>query len=182
MRSDKPAEADHKPDETDCDGGLLPGGTGWLLRDVAVLLVTFDGRYLMQLRDNVPWLRVADHWALFGGRIEGGETPRQAALRELVEELEFRPQAMRWFTETGFVMPQLDVAPSHKTFFEVRITLEDIAQMALHEGAAMQLFTLEEMLCEPRIVPWDAGVVILHARQDRIFRKPTGLPVADITP
>lgn len=164
-------------EEADGDGGLLPGGPGWLLRDVAVLLTTFDGRYLMQLRDNVPWLRVPGHWALFGGRVEDGETPRQAAMRELMEELEFQPGRMHWFTETGFVMPQLNVGPSRKVFFEARVTAEDIGRMVLHEGAAMRLFTLQELLDEPRIVPWDIGAVILHARQDQIFRKPVPGPV-----
>ncbi|GLR80775.1 NUDIX domain-containing protein (plasmid) [Azospirillum oryzae] len=165
-------------DEADGDGGLLPGGPGWLLRDVAVLLVTADRRYLMQLRDDLPWLRVPSHWALFGGRVEDSETPRQAALRELMEELEFQPGKLDWFTETGFIMPQLDVGASRKVFFEARITAEDIARMVLHEGAAMRLFTLQELLSEPRIVPWDIGVVILHARQDQIFRNPAPNPAS----
>jgi 8-oxo-dGTP pyrophosphatase MutT (NUDIX family) len=158
------------------DGGVL-GSVPWELRDVAGLLVTGDGRYLMQLRDDFPWLRVPDHWSLFGGRVEEGETPRQALLRELVEELEFTPRTeARWFTETGFVMPQLGVAATRKVFFEVDITEADIAAMVQHEGAGLRLFTVEDLLAQPRVVPWDLHAVILHARRDTIFRAPETEP------
>lgn len=139
------------------------------LRDVAALMVTPDGCYLMQLRDEKAGLRVPGHWCLFGGRVEAGETPRAALLRELHEELEFAPRSLRWFTETGFVMPQLGVAPSWKTFFEVPVTEPDVTAMVQHEGAGRRLFCLEELLREPRLVPWDVHVVMLHARRGIIF-------------
>jgi hypothetical protein len=87
--------------------------------------------------------------------------------------LEFVPkQDVRWFTETAFLMPQMGVAPTRKAFFEIWITECDIAGMVQHEGADMRLFSVDALLREPRIVPWDAHTVILHARQDVIFRLP----------
>ncbi len=53
---------------------------------LAVLLV--GGRYVMQLRDNRPGIPDPGVWALFGGRIEPGETPRAALVREIQEELD----------------------------------------------------------------------------------------------
>lgn len=151
------------------EGGVLEAHRGPRLRDVAALMLTADGRYLMQLRDDRPDLRVRDHWCLFGGRAEAGETPRAALLRELTEELEYRPRAVRWFTETGFVMPQLGVGPSWKTFFEVPVTEDEVAGMVQHEGAGRRLFALDELLREPRVVPWDVHAVILHARRAVVF-------------
>lgn len=156
--------------DPDHPGGLLAAAGAARLNDVAALMVTPDGRYLMQLRDNRPSLRVADHWCLFGGRVEAGETPRAALVRELAEELEFIPDAIRWFTETGFVMPQLGVGPSWKTFFEARITEADVDAMVQHEGAGRRLFTLDDLLDQPRVVPWDVQAVMLHARRDVIFQ------------
>ncbi len=50
-----------------------------------VLLVDRDGRLLMQQRDQ--YAEVAPlQWAMPGGRIEPGETPIEAAHRELLEE------------------------------------------------------------------------------------------------
>lgn len=167
-----PGAMDPESVDPDDEGGRLPaaaaGGGPWL-RDVAALMVTPDGRYLMQLRDHRP-ARVPDHWCLFGGRVESGETPRAALLRELVEELEFTPRAVRWFTGTGFMMPQLGVGPSWKSFFEIPVTEAEVAAMVQHEGAGRRLFTLDALLDEPRLVPWDAHVVMLHARRDVVFR------------
>jgi 8-oxo-dGTP pyrophosphatase MutT (NUDIX family) len=52
---------------------------------LAVLLA--NGRYVMQLRDDRPGISDPGVWALFGGRIEPGETPRAALVREIQEEL-----------------------------------------------------------------------------------------------
>jgi len=158
---------------SDHPGGVLPWGPGWVHRDVAALLVTEDGRYLMQLRDDFSWLRVAGHWGLFGGRVEAGETPREALFRELREELEFTPTVARWFIETASVIPQLGVPPSQKTFFEVPVTPAEVECLPLHEGRAKRLFTLDDLLREPRLVPWDLEGLMIHARRDAVLRRPT---------
>jgi len=41
----------------------------------------------MQLRDNKPGLPAANKWGLFGGLISGDETPAEAIIREIREEL-----------------------------------------------------------------------------------------------
>ena len=50
-----------------------------------VLLVDRDGALLMQHRDEHAPV-AANQWGLPGGRIEAGETPIEAAHRELLEE------------------------------------------------------------------------------------------------
>jgi hypothetical protein len=54
--------------------------------------------------------------------------------------------------------------------------------MVQHEGAGMRLFTVDALLREPRIVPWDAQIVMLHARRDVIFRLPDVEPLTRIVP
>ncbi len=56
------------------------------------LIVDNDGRLLLQLRDDRPGAPAAGMWGLFGGHIEDGERPAQAFLRELHEELGWRPR------------------------------------------------------------------------------------------
>lgn len=140
--------------------------------DVAALLHTPDGRYLMQKRDTKPWLRVAGHWALFGGGAKRGETPRAALLRELSEELGFRPAVARRFAEMAFSLPQLGVPPRRKLFFDVPIRTEDIQKMELREGEAMRLFRVNDLVRQHLVVPWDAYGLFLHARRETTFRLP----------
>jgi len=155
----------------DDDGGVFVRDP-FVLRDARALLVTADGRYLMQLRDDFPHLLVPDHWGVFGGRVEDGESPRRAIQRELFEELQFSPGQILWFTESAYVLPQLDVPPTQVTFFEVPIIEDDIDSMVLQEGAEMRLMSAPDLLAEPKIVPWDAYGVLLHARRNEVFRRP----------
>lgn len=56
-----------------------------LLRVAGVLLVDCEGRVLLQHRDQHAPTHPGK-WSIIGGGIEGGETPEQAARRELQEE------------------------------------------------------------------------------------------------
>ena len=52
---------------------------------VAVALIDADGRVLLQQRP--PGKAMADLWEFPGGKVEAGETPESALIRELEEEL-----------------------------------------------------------------------------------------------
>jgi 8-oxo-dGTP pyrophosphatase MutT (NUDIX family) len=67
------------------------------LTSVAIALLYRQGRFLMQLRDDIPGIIYPGHWAFFGGHIEPGETPELGLLRELQEEIGYQPPKMSWF-------------------------------------------------------------------------------------
>ena len=56
-----------------------------LMPVVAAALIDADGRVLLQRRP--PGKQMADLWEFPGGKIEPGETPEAALVRELAEEL-----------------------------------------------------------------------------------------------
>jgi 8-oxo-dGTP pyrophosphatase MutT (NUDIX family) len=138
----------------------------------AALIATSDGRYLMQRRDDFPTILLPGHWGLFGGSIEPGESAEEALRRELLEELEYRARDMSFFTEMLVGLPFAAPRTDRMSFFAVPIEAAEVSGMVLHEGAALRLFTAEELAAEPRVAPWDLAVVLMHARREVLFAPP----------
>ena len=135
----------------------------------AALLVTPDGRYLMQHRDDVPHIMLPGHWACFGGAIEPGESPEEAMRRELEEEIEFRAREVEAFTEMLVLLPLDPPRRDRMSFFAVPILGPELDGLVLHEGQGKALFSPEALAAEPRVAPWDLAAVLMHARQSALF-------------
>jgi 8-oxo-dGTP diphosphatase len=56
---------------------------------VAMAIIYQQGKFLMQLRDNIPGILYPGVWGLFGGHLEPGETPEIGLKRELIEEINY---------------------------------------------------------------------------------------------
>jgi 8-oxo-dGTP pyrophosphatase MutT (NUDIX family) len=137
----------------------------------AALLVAPDGRYLMQRRDNKPDILLPDHWALFGGSVDPGETAEAAIRRELVEELEFQAVNIERFTEMMIELPLAPPRLDRMSFFAVPIAAGAEAAMRQHEGTGRRLFTPEDLAAEQQVAPWDLAAVLMHARRRRLFAR-----------
>lgn len=57
------------------------------LAPVAIAIIEQQGRFLLQLRDDIPGINYPGKWAFFGGHLDPGETPEVALKRELQEEI-----------------------------------------------------------------------------------------------
>ena len=142
----------------------------------AALLATPDGRYLMQLRDPKPEILLPDHWALFGGSVDPGESAEAAIRRELKEELRFEAGRVEPFTELIIELPFAPPRRDRMSFFHVPIEDRDVAAMVLGEGAALRLFAAAALAALPKVAPWDLAVVLMHARRTTLFARRPDLP------
>lgn len=136
---------------------------------VAALLYSPDGRFLLQLRDDRPGISLPGHWALFAGQVEQNESPDQAILREIEEELSWRPPALHWFSESVQSLPRPHKPVVRRIWYQGMLPGSDLSLLRQTEGQEMRLFTLDEMLRLDRIAPWDVAVVLLLARQAALF-------------
>lgn len=100
------------------------------------------GEFLLYLRDGKPGIPFPDHWDLIGGHIEEGETPEEALIREVKEEIDFDLKDYRFFKE--YLCLEGDAYPNVKYIYTGRIDLP-VGEIPLLEGNRLQFFTREEI-------------------------------------
>lgn len=105
--------------------------------EVAIAILYQNQQFLMQLRDDIPGIFWPGHWAFFGGHLDPGETPEVAMLRELQEEIAYRPPQVKRFEryEDGQAIRHVFYAP---------LTVS-LAELELNEGWDLGLFTLDDV-------------------------------------
>lgn len=106
-------------------------------RNVALGILHQNGKFLLQLRDNIPTIFYPGYWAFFGGHIEENETPEFAVKRELQEEIGYAPPVISRFDT--FPTPEVI---RHIYYGELTV---DIGRLVLSEGWDMGLWTVEEI-------------------------------------
>ena len=143
------------------EGPLTPADAS-----VAIIILD-DRRYLMQLRDQRRGVFYPGHWGLFGGAIEPGETPEAALYRELLEELDYRPLAVSYFTRFSFDFRCCGSPPVERYYYEVKVAISKVQTMTLGEGSALRAFDAEELLAGSRVTPYDAFAIWMHLTQAR---------------
>lgn len=128
---------------------------------VAIAILYRDGKFLMQLRDNIPNIVYPGHWAFFGGHIEPGESPEAALKRELLEEIGYVPSTVSFF---GYY-PDPNVL---RHVFAAPLTVE-MKDLVLGEGWDMGLMTPEEIRQGERYSETAEQVRPLSPRHQRIL-------------
>jgi 8-oxo-dGTP diphosphatase len=105
--------------------------------EVALAMLEQEGRWLLQLRDDIAGIVAPGRWGLFGGHLDPGETARQALRRELLEEIAWpSPELPFWFRDAN---PQ---RIAH--FFRGRLTVP-LNGLQLLEGQDLVLASFEEL-------------------------------------
>jgi 8-oxo-dGTP pyrophosphatase MutT (NUDIX family) len=136
---------------------------------VAALITVEDGRYLMQLRDDIPRIFYPGHWGCFGGAVGPGESGLIALRRELEEELEMQIQAamLNEFVKFDFDLNRLGQKKCYRTYYEIKTTAAEVGRFVLHEGAEMRLFAVNELFGLSNVAPYDSFAIWLHLARAR---------------
>lgn len=111
--------------------------------DVAVgIIVASDGRLLLQHRDDKPEIPARGMWGLFGGHVEAGEEPTAAFLREMDEELGWRPRHFEPYVRREIRPLEAGKDDDWRVTSHVFAAHLDvpIASLTLGEGQAMALY------------------------------------------
>jgi len=136
---------------------------------VAAIIVVPQQGYLLQLRDDRPDIFFPDHWGLFGGAIEPGESEEAALQRELAEEIgiDLPPGVARYVTRIDFDWNRPGCGRTTRAFFEVILAPERAQSLVLREGADLRVFKPDEIR-NLRVTPYDAFGLWLHINHQRI--------------
>lgn len=104
---------------------------------VALAMLEREGRWLLQLRDDIEGIVHPGLWGLFGGHLDLGEHPAQAIRRELREEIGWEADSLPfWFEHHD--------ARLTAHYFRSSLTVP-LAELTQTEGQDMVLAGLDEL-------------------------------------
>ena len=104
---------------------------------IAVAMIERQGRWLLQLRDDIEGIVHPGTWGLFGGHLDPGETPEQALRREVEEEIS-------WVA--GDVYAWFEHQDPHRTLHVFHVPLAvPLEALELREGQDVVLAELEAL-------------------------------------
>lgn len=113
------------------------------MKKIAAIIFENDkGEFLFYLRDNKPEIPFPDYWDLIGGHVEEGETPEDALVREVKEELDIDLKEYSFFKIYECLTG--DAYENIKYIYTGKINIP-IDKITLLEGVRPKYFSKEEI-------------------------------------
>jgi ADP-ribose pyrophosphatase YjhB (NUDIX family) len=162
------------------------GHLHWGLHGAAGLLLT-DPRRGVLLQRRAWWVHHGRTWALPGGALEAGETPREAATREAEEEAAIAPELVRptssstvdhvdwrYTTVLATVLHPVHERVANAESAELRwVRAGEVAALTLHRDFALAWPALRERLDRELVLVVD-GANVVGSRPDGWWRDRRG--------
>ncbi len=126
-----------------------------------------NGKILLHHRDDFDWIPYTNTWGYFGGAVEEGETPEQAMIREIKEEIDFEVSSYQ-----HFVSHKIPECMTHVYLIYID---KDIEELTLSEGQGFGYFDFEDCFEQNLSAPSRLAFDIL--RHYKEFRDSIGLPL-----
>lgn len=134
------------------------------IEDAAAAVIRLPGgRYLMQLRDQIPGIWYPGCWGCFGGATDPDESPLEALKRELLEEIELVVRETSVISRLEFDFGPLGLGKASRTYYLVDIDEAELGALKLHEGERMDALTYAQLVSGIPVVPYDAFAIHLAA-------------------
>ena len=133
---------------------------------VAALLTMGKGKYIMQLRDSKPNIFYPDHWGCFGGAVEIGESPEEAIKREVFEEVEFKINELKEFTQFDFNFAPIGYGKVSRIYYCIDVNQNDFENFKLHEGAGLNIFNGDYIINHLKVTPYDSFAIWMHIKSN----------------
>lgn len=108
-------------------------------KDVSIILLYDQQKKILMQHRTKDAPRFPDHWGFFGGSIEKGENPKEAILREVLEELNYIIKNPKQVMVTIYKDKE---CKGKRHIFAEQYRMGE--KLELQEGQGMAWFTLEE--------------------------------------
>jgi 8-oxo-dGTP diphosphatase len=113
-----------------------------MIKIAAIILENERSEILLYLRDNKEGIPFPNHWDLIGGHVEVGETPEEALVREVKEELNIDLKEFSFYKK--YICLTGDAYPNIKYIYIGKIVIP-IEEITLLEGERPQYFSRMEI-------------------------------------
>jgi 8-oxo-dGTP diphosphatase len=126
-------------------------------------LVNPDGHFILQRRDFAPGTYNPGRLSMFGGALEGAETPLECAVRELREEtgMDVAESQLAFLTEATFTRE--DSSKTRCTIYFVSEVNPESVHVA--EGLEYEIITDEQAVRDTSITPLCRTAILEYLKQ-----------------